>query len=130
MKTTTTTNEAAAAAATGAAVAPETATRKKSASPKQGARKGKKGASKKAAAPKATKKATKKTATVPREGSKAAQVVAMLQRKDGATLTEIMKKMGWQRHTVRGFMAGARKKAGYAVESFKSDNGERTYRTV
>jgi hypothetical protein len=30
----------------------------------------------------------------------------MLQRKNGATLAEIMDKMGWQRHTVRGFMAG------------------------
>jgi hypothetical protein len=33
----------------------------------------------------------------PREGSKTAQVVAMLQRKNGATLAEIMEKMGWQR---------------------------------
>ena len=57
-----------------------------------------------------------------------AQVVAMLQRKGGATITEIMKSMGWQRHTVRGFMAGAMKKAGYAVESFKPEGGERSYR--
>jgi hypothetical protein len=28
----------------------------------------------------------------------------------------------------RGFMAGAMKKAGYAVESFKPEGGERTYR--
>jgi hypothetical protein len=52
----------------------------------------------------------------------------MLQRKNGATLAEITEKMGWQKHTVRGFMAGAMKKAGYAVESFKPDGGERTYR--
>jgi integrase/recombinase XerD len=63
-----------------------------------------------------------------REGSKTAQVVTMLQRKDGATLVEIMERMGWQRHTVRGFMAGAIKKAGYSVESFKPEGGERTYR--
>ena len=63
-----------------------------------------------------------------REGSKAAQVVAMLQRKGGATLTEIMTKMGWQKHTVRGFIAGVMKKAGYRVESFKPEGGERTYR--
>ena len=55
-------------------------------------------------------------------------VVAMLQRKNGATLEEIMSQMGWQKHTVRGFMAGAMKKAGYTVESFKSEKGERTYR--
>ena len=78
--------------------------------------------------PKAKKAAKAQEAASPREGSKTAQVVAMLQRKNGATLEEIMEKMGWQKHTVRGFMAGAMKKAGYAVESFKSDKGERTYR--
>ena len=79
-------------------------------------------------APKAKKTAKKEESTGPREGRKTAQVVAMLQRKNGATLAEIMDKMGWQKHTVRGFMAGAMKKAGYIVESFKSDKGERTYR--
>src|ERR1039457_1588204 len=38
--------------------------------------------------------------TDPRAGTKTAQVLAMLQRKGGATLAEIMEKMGWQRHTV------------------------------
>ncbi len=52
----------------------------------------------------------------------------MLQRKNGAALSEIMDKMGWQKHTVRGFMAGAMKKAGHTVGSFKSETGERTYR--
>jgi hypothetical protein len=79
-------------------------------------------------APKAKTAAKTEEAAGPRVGSKTAQVVAMLQRKNGATLAEIMEKMGWQRHTVRGFMAGAMKKAGYAVESFKSDKGDRTYR--
>jgi hypothetical protein len=79
-------------------------------------------------APKAKKAAKTEEAAGPREGSKTAQVVAMLQRKNGATLEEIMDKMGWQKHTVRGFMAGAMKKAGYTVESFKSEKGERTYR--
>jgi hypothetical protein len=64
----------------------------------------------------------------PREGSKTAQVVVMLQREGGATISEITQKMGWQKHTVRGFMAGAMKKAGYTVESFKPEGGERTYR--
>ncbi len=78
-------------------------------------------------APKA-KKAAKAESAGPREGSKTAQVVAMLQRKNGATLAEIMTTMGWQKHTVRGFMAGAMKKSGYTVESFKPEGGERTYR--
>jgi hypothetical protein len=77
---------------------------------------------------KAKKAAKPREAVRPREGSKTAQVVALLQRKNGATLAEIMDKMGWQKHTVRGFMAGAMKKAGFSVESFKSDKGERTYR--
>ena len=58
---------------------------------------------------KAAKPAKPESGT-PREGSKTAQVVTMLQRKNGATLSEIMDKMGWQKHTVRGFMAGAMKK--------------------
>jgi len=56
--------------------------------------------------PKAKKAAKKAESAGPREGSKTAQVVAMLQRKNGAILSEIMDKMGWQKHTVRGFMAG------------------------
>jgi hypothetical protein len=104
-------------------VAPEKAKSGKKAKPAQ----------KRAKTPKAGKKAKEPEAkapeaTGPREGSKTAQVVALLQRKNGATLEEIMDKMGWQRHTVRGFMAGAMKKAGYNVESFKSEKGERTYR--
>jgi hypothetical protein len=81
-------------------------------------------------APKGAKaeKPAKADSGAPREGSKTAQVVAMLQRKNGATISEIMEKMGWQRHTVRGFMAGTMRKAGYEVESFKPEGGERTYR--
>jgi Protein of unknown function (DUF3489) len=79
-------------------------------------------------APKGKKGAKAQETTGPREGSKTAHVVAMLQLKNGATLSEITDKMGWQKHTVRGFMAGAMKKAGYAVESFKSEKGERSYR--
>jgi len=69
-----------------------------------------------------------KSESGPREGSKTAQVVEMLKREGGATLAEIMTTMGWQKHTVRGFMAGAMKKAGYTVESFKPEGGERSYR--
>jgi hypothetical protein len=79
-------------------------------------------------APKAKKAAKAQDTAGPREGSKTAQVLAMLHRKNGATLAEIMDKMGWQRHTVRGFMAGAMKRAGHKIESFKPEGGERTYR--
>jgi len=79
------------------------------------------------AAPKGKKAGKAPEASAPRE-SKTAQVIAMLQRKGGARISEIMQTMGWQRHTVRGFMAGAMKKAGYTVESFKPEGGERSYR--
>jgi hypothetical protein len=63
-------------------------------------------ASKKATPAKSAPKAKKSAAAEEkpkgvRGGSKTAQVVAMLQRKNGATLSEIMDKMGWQKHTVR-----------------------------
>jgi uncharacterized protein DUF3489 len=79
-------------------------------------------------APKAKKAAKTQKSDGPREGSKTAQVVALLQRKNGATLEDLMSKLGWQKHSVRGFMAGAMKKAGYEVESFKPEGGERTYK--
>jgi hypothetical protein len=79
-------------------------------------------------APKASKTAAEPKTGGVREGSKTATVIALLQRPNGATLEEIMTQMGWQKHTVRGFMAGAMKKAGHTVESFKSEKGERTYR--
>jgi hypothetical protein len=71
---------------------------------------------------------SQESAKPPRESSKTAQVVTMLQRPEGATLSEIVTSMGWQRHTVRGFIAGALKKAGFNAESYKPDGGERTYR--
>jgi hypothetical protein len=137
----TTTDKAAAAAAQGAPGAPETVTSRKGATRKKGAPTGRKAAKGKgkAAVPKKQaarreakpvgKKASKpKTAGLPREFSKKAAVLDLLRRPKGATLAEIMDKMGWQKHTVRGFMAGAMKKAGYTVESFKPEGGERTYR--
>ena len=67
-------------------------------------------------------------AATARDGSKKATVIAMLSRKDGATLSAIMKATEWQAHSVRGFISGALiKKAGLKVESFKRQDGERAY---
>jgi hypothetical protein len=82
----------------------------------------------------ATKQPKRKKAPKPAQDSaapretKLSHVVAMLQRPEGATISEVMQKMGWLKHTVRGFMAGTMKKAGYNVESFKPEGGERSYR--
>lgn len=78
---------------------------------------------------KAAKHTTAKAAApTARAGSKKAIVLEMIGRKGGATLNEIIAATGWQKHTVRGFMAGTLKKAGLAVESSKSEAGERTYK--
>ena len=47
---------------------------------------------------------------MPRSGTKQAKLIAMLQRKNGATIEEIVKALDWQPHTVRGAIAGALKK--------------------
>jgi len=64
-----------------------------------------------------------------RDNSKQAQVIAMLKRAEGATITQICEATGWQSHTVRGTFAGAfKKKLGLEITSSKADGSERTYR--
>lgn len=70
------------------------------------------------------------TQTGPREGTKAAKLVELLKRPDGATLREIVKKFDWLPHTTRALLSagGSLRKMGIVVESFKPEDGERTYR--
>lgn len=64
-----------------------------------------------------------------RENSKQAQLIAMLQCPEGATIDEIVATFGWQAHTVRGAIAGAlKKKLGLTVESEKIEGRGRVYR--
>ena len=73
-------------------------------------------------------KGHKKAAAAAREGSKKADVIALLQKPKGATLAELMKATGWLPHSVRGFLSGTvRKKMGLAVTSAKGEDGERSY---
>ncbi len=70
-------------------------------------------------------------ARMARGGSKKAEVIDVMRRSQGATLAEVMDLTGWQAHTVRGFVSGTLiKKLGLKVESFRSNEKERTYRVV
>jgi hypothetical protein len=51
-----------------------------------------------------------KAPSAPREGSKIAAVIALLQRKQGATLDEMVSATGWQPHTTRAALTGLKKK--------------------
>ncbi|WP_439580417.1 DUF3489 domain-containing protein [Elioraea sp.] len=51
----------------------------------------------------------------PREGTKQEAVLALLRRPEGATIAQIIDATGWQSHTVRGFLAGLKRK-GITVE--------------
>lgn len=76
-------------------------------------------------------KTDKVSITPAREGSKKAEVLALIERPKGATLTEIRKATGWQAHSVRGFISGTLgKKMGLAVESARRADSERVYRLV
>jgi hypothetical protein len=87
-------------------------------------------AAKEALKAKPAKKAPKsaKKAGSARDGSKAAKIIDLLKRPNGATLGEIMKATHWQAHSVRGFISGSLgKKRGLTIESAKRENGERVY---
>jgi hypothetical protein len=61
--------------------------------------------------------------------SKQDRVLDLLRRKEGATVSAIMKATGWQQHSVRGFLAGVvRKKLKLRLTSRDDDNGKRIYR--
>jgi hypothetical protein len=63
----------------------------------------------KAKAPKPAKTAPADKPT-PRAGTKQALMIDMLKRPEGATVEQIAKATGWQKHTIRGAIAGALKK--------------------
>lgn len=65
-----------------------------------------------------------------RADSKLSKMIALLRRKDGATITQMMKVTGWQAHSVRGAMSGTiKKRLGLTITSDMLGT-DRTYRIV
>jgi Protein of unknown function (DUF3489) len=61
--------------------------------------------------------------------TKADKILRILQHNTGATIAEIAKATGWQRHSVHGFMSGTlKKKLGFEIKSTKGAHKDRRYR--
>ena len=69
-----------------------------------------------------TKTATAKAAAKPRE-TKIGKVIALLKRKDGATLEQMTEATGWLPHTTRAALTGLKGK-GHTIERDK--RGDKT----
>ncbi|KGJ22532.1 DUF3489 domain-containing protein [Paracoccus sanguinis] len=64
-----------------------------------------------------------------RSGTKQAQIIALLQRPEGASIAEIVEATSWQPHTARGAISGAlKKKLGLNINSTKEEGRGSVYR--
>lgn len=63
----------------------------------------------------------------PKAPSKLDQIELLLLAPNGASIAEIMHATGWQKHSVRGAMAGALKKRGWMIASGKVDGLRRCH---
>ncbi|WP_353620586.1 DUF3489 domain-containing protein [Paracoccus albus] len=69
-------------------------------------------------------------AAAQRPGTKQAQLIAMLQAPEGATIVEIAEKLEWRPHSIRGTISGLlKKKLGLRVISEKKPARGRIYKT-
>jgi Protein of unknown function (DUF3489) len=66
-------------------------------------------------------------AAIPRDSSKLARVIDLLQRSDGATILNLTEATGWLPHTTRAALTGLRKR-GYGVIRERIGAGDSVYR--
>ncbi len=66
--------------------------------------------------------------STPRSGTKQARLVELLNRDDGASITDLTGPLGWLPHTVRAALTGLRKR-GYQIERGVEDGASR-YRII
>src|SRR5207244_10212629 len=65
----------------------------------------------------------------PRASTKRARLIGMLERPEGASVTEIGQQLGWLSHTVRAAITGLRH-AGREVTRSKNGKGQSVYRQI
>jgi hypothetical protein len=78
----------------------------------------------------ASKRRTRKSTAAPTTSrtSKLDRLAFLLARNNGASIAEMASATGWQKHSVRGALAGALKRRGLIITSEKVD-GIRRYRS-
>jgi len=81
------------------------------------------------AAPSQTAASSQPERSVPRQGSKLAEVIALLGRKQGVGIEELTSTTGWLPHTARAALTGLRKR-GFGIERSRSECGGSVYRIV
>jgi hypothetical protein len=77
--------------------------------------------------PKAKPAPAKKAPVATPRPTKLDLLLAELGKEQGASIADLVKRTGWQAHSVRGAMAGSLKKKGYSITSSNVD-GVRRYR--
>lgn len=72
------------------------------------------------------------TAVVPvRAGTKQAAIIALLQRREGASIAEVVAETGWMAHSARGLISGAlKKKLGLPIRSEKVEGRGMVHRIL
>ncbi len=78
-------------------------------------------------APRIQRQAQEHAPKAARQGTKRAIVLALLGQARGTTVGEIRAAVGWQPHSVRGFLSNLNR-TGTRVESFRDEGRERAYR--
>ena len=64
----------------------------------------------------------------PMTQTKGDRIISMLQPKAGASIADLVKAIGWQKHSIQGFMPGTlKKKCSISIANVKEENKDRSY---